>query len=105
MGNNAGQGCIIKETWQLNIDESRPGSLMTILIKDQTLLASAELGRLVLSTAEVCGIEDQTGKRRTNFTYSSEYFVPLNLSPMGRIWIAVAPVDDSFENPEKAHLM
>jgi len=102
--NNAGQGCIIKETLQLNLDEGRPKSLMTILVKDQTLLASSELARLVLTTAEICGIEDQTGKRRTNFTYSSEYFVPLSLSPMGQIWIAVAPVDDC-ENPEGARLI
>jgi len=77
---------------------------MTILIKDQTLLASSELARLVLSTAEICGIEDQTGKRRTNFTYSSEYFVPLNLSPTGRIWIAISPVDDG-DIGEGTHLI
>jgi hypothetical protein len=102
--NNAGQGCIFKESVQLNIDEGRPASILTLLIKDQTLLTSAELGRLVLSTAEVCGIEDQTGKRKTNFTYSTEHFVPLSLNPQGTIWLAVAPVDDC-NDPEGARLL
>mmetsp|Transcript_90493 Transcript_90493/g.230162 ORF Transcript_90493/g.230162 Transcript_90493/m.230162 type:complete len:319 (+) Transcript_90493:55-1011(+) len=92
--NNAGQGCIIKESFQLNIDENEPSQLMTMLLKDQSILTTHELARLSLSTAELCGIEDQTGKRRTNFTYSVDHFVPLGLSPQGQVWIAVAPVDD-----------
>lgn len=92
--NNAGRGCVVKESVQLNIDENCPTELLHILVKDQSLLASSEVARLVLSTAELCGIEDQTGKRRSGFTYSQEYFVPLSLSPSGQIWIAAAPVDD-----------
>lgn len=99
--NNAGRGCLVKESFQLNIDEGDPTALMTILVKDQSLLASVELARLVLSTAELCGIEDQTGKRRSGFSYSKDCFVPLGLSPMGLIWIAVAPVDDGDVDAEE----
>lgn len=92
--NNAGSGCSIKESFQVNINESQPHSLMTILVKDQSLLANSEIARLVVSTAELCGIEDQTGKRRAGFSYSEETFLPLSLHPMGQMWIAVAPVDE-----------
>eukprot|EP00933_Yihiella_yeosuensis_P050674 TRINITY_DN48471_c0_g1_i1.p1 TRINITY_DN48471_c0_g1~~TRINITY_DN48471_c0_g1_i1.p1 ORF type:complete len:357 (-),score=35.50 TRINITY_DN48471_c0_g1_i1:146-1216(-) len=92
--NNAGSHCELRESLQLNIDESSPDTLMTLLIKDQSLVGSSELARLILSTREICGIEDQTGKRRAAFDYSQDFFVPLKLSPQGQIWIAVAPVDD-----------
>lgn len=101
--NNAGSACSIQESFQLNIDENAAGTLMTLLVKDQQLLTSTELARLMLSTRELCGIEDQTGKRRINFTYGEESFVPLNLLPRGKIWLAIAPVDDGDE--ERAPLM
>merc|ERR1712087_509156 len=69
--NNAGHSCMIKESLQMNIDESASGALMT----------SSELARVMLSTREVCGIEDQTGKRKIDFQYSKENFIPLTLLP------------------------
>lgn len=102
--NNAGTGCIIKESFQLNIDESSAETLMTLLVKDQSLVASNELARLMLSTREICGIEDQTGKRRVAFEYSEESFISLDLSPSGKIWIAIAPVEDG-DIEERAPLM
>jgi len=101
--NNAGTSCVIKESFQLNINESESGTLMTLLVKDQALMVSTELARLMLSTREICGIEDQTGKRKVDFTYSEESFVCLSLLPRGKIWIAIAPVEDIDE--EKAPLM
>lgn len=101
--NNAGTSCVIKESFQMNINESESNAFMTILIKDQALMVSTELARVVLSVRELCGIEDQTGKRRVDFQYSMESFVPLNLRPHGKIWIAIAPVEDIDE--EKAPLM
>lgn len=102
--NNAGSACLVRESFQLNIDESAASTLMTILVKDQSLVTSRELARLILSTRELCGIEDQTGKRRVAFEYSEECFVSLDLSPSGKIWIAIAPVEDA-ELDERAALM
>lgn len=101
--NNAGTSCMIKESFQMNINENDSTTMMTLLVKDQGLLAGSELARLMLSIREVCGIEDQTGKRRTDFVYSTEHFVELKLLPRGTIWLAIAPVDDLDE--EKAPLM
>lgn len=101
--NNAGHSCVIKESFQVNIEEAASATVLTLLVKDQSLIASSELARLMLSTREVFGIEDQTGKRRTDFTYSEECFVALNLLPRGRIWLAIAPVDDGDE--ERAPLV
>merc|ERR1712217_797134 len=103
--NNAGSACFIRESFQLNIDENSAGTLMTLLVKDQALVGSSELGRLMLSTRELIGIEDQPGKRRwTSFTYSEAFFEALGLSPSGKIWIAIAPVEDG-DSDEKAPLI
>lgn len=101
--NNAGSACVIKESFQLNIDESSSSSLMTLLVKDQSLLASAEIARLILSTRELCGIEEQTGKRRMSLSYDETCFVGLKLFPRGKVWLAIAPVEDADE--ERAPLM
>jgi len=101
--NNAGTSSVIKESFQMNINENDSACLMHLFVKDQTLLVSAELARLCLSTREICGIEDQTGKRKVDFTYSEDSFVALNLLPRGKIWIAIAPVEDMDE--EKAPLI
>ncbi|CAJ1343617.1 unnamed protein product, partial [Effrenium voratum] len=92
--NNAGSQAVIRESFQINIDELAPDTLMTLLVKDQSLLVSSEVARVTLSTRELCGIEDQTGKRRSTFNYSEECFIELPMSPDGKIWMAVAPVDD-----------
>jgi len=102
--NNAGRSCTIRESLQLNINESSPGALLTLLVKDQTLMSSSELGKLAITTRELCGIEDQTGKRRESFDYSEDFFVPLSLSPDGTIWLAIAPVDD-MDDSERTPLM
>lgn len=101
--NNAGSSCVIQESFQMNIDEESTSTLMTLLVKDQQLIASQEVARLMLSTREICGIEDQTGKRRVEFTYSEDSFIALNLTPQGTIWLAIAPVEDGDE--ERAPLM
>lgn len=101
--NNAGTSCVVKESFQLNINESEASTLMTLMVKDQALMVSTEVARLMLSTRELCGIEDQTGKRKVDFTYSEDSFVCLTLVPRGKIWIAIAPVEDLDE--EKAPLI
>eukprot|EP00929_Paragymnodinium_shiwhaense_P024536 TRINITY_DN15062_c0_g1_i1.p1 TRINITY_DN15062_c0_g1~~TRINITY_DN15062_c0_g1_i1.p1 ORF type:complete len:340 (+),score=65.14 TRINITY_DN15062_c0_g1_i1:156-1175(+) len=95
--NNAGAGCHIGESFQLNFDDSRTDNMMTLLVRDQALVLSSELAKLTLSTREVCGIEDRTGKRKTTFTYSEDSFVALNMMPRGKIWLAIAPVEDGDE--------
>jgi len=102
--NNAGSGCVVKESFQLNIDESETDTLMTLCVNDQGMMASSEVARLTLSVRELCGIEDQTGKRRIEFTYCEDCFVALSLNPQGKIWIAIAPVDER-ETDEDTPLM
>eukprot|EP00913_Durusdinium_trenchii_P034360 g32145.t1 len=56
--------------------------------------------RVTLSTREICGIEDQTGKRRSTFSYDQESFVELTLMPL-----AVAPVDEANGDDETKLLL
>lgn len=102
--NNAGSSCVIRESFQMNVDEDAPSSLMTLLIKDQALVSSRELARITLSTREVFGIEDQTGKRGVEFGYTPDDFVALSLLPRGSLWVRIAPVSDVDEE-EKEPLM
>mmetsp|Transcript_44927 Transcript_44927/g.106663 ORF Transcript_44927/g.106663 Transcript_44927/m.106663 type:complete len:341 (+) Transcript_44927:57-1079(+) len=98
--NNAGSSCVIKESFQVNMDESASSELMTVLVMDQALIHSSELARLSLSTREVCGIEDKTGKRvksYEDFEYSDKYFAKLSMMPRGEIWLAIAPVSQDDE--------
>jgi hypothetical protein len=90
--NNAGTGCIVKESFQINMNESETGTLMTLLVKDQSMVGSTEIARLNMSTREICGVEDATGKRRNVFSYTDDNFVELSMLPRGKIWIAIAPV-------------
>mmetsp|Transcript_24130 Transcript_24130/g.60233 ORF Transcript_24130/g.60233 Transcript_24130/m.60233 type:complete len:327 (+) Transcript_24130:81-1061(+) len=102
--NNAGHQCLIRESLQFNIDESSPATSLTLLVKDQGVVGSAELGRLMLSTRELCGIEDQTGKRRVHFDYREDSFVPLGLAPQGMVWLALSPVEE-WEESDRAPLL
>ncbi|CAK9094722.1 Uncharacterized protein SCF082_LOCUS44508 [Durusdinium trenchii] len=103
--NNAGSEAVIRESFQLNIDENAADTLMTLLVKDQSLLANSEVARVTLSTREICGIEDQTGKRRSTFSYDQESFVELTLMPSGTLWLAVAPVDEANGDDETKLLL
>eukprot|EP00927_Polykrikos_kofoidii_P069925 TRINITY_DN6566_c3_g1_i1.p1 TRINITY_DN6566_c3_g1~~TRINITY_DN6566_c3_g1_i1.p1 ORF type:complete len:339 (+),score=45.07 TRINITY_DN6566_c3_g1_i1:110-1126(+) len=95
--NNAGSGCAIKESIQLNIEGPDAEFQLFFRIKDQSLIASTELAKLVISTKEMYAIEDQTGKRRSEFDYSERNFVKLALVPAGEIWLAIAPVVEGDE--------
>lgn len=102
--NNAGTGCVVRESLQFNVDEAYPSEQLTLLVRDQGIVGSGELGRLTLTTREILGIEDQTGKRRSYFEYAEENFVPLGLTPAGTIWIALAPVEE-WDDSERAFLI
>lgn len=92
--NNAGTGCIIGESFQLNFEDTSSSNVMTLFVRDQSLVLSSELARLTLSNREVCGIEDRTGKRRASFNYDEGSFVALSMMPRGKIWLAIAPVEE-----------
>jgi hypothetical protein len=101
--NNAGTSSVIKESFQVNIGEDQAAK-MTLLVKDQAMMVSTELARVVLTKKEVFAIEDSTGKQQErNFSYSEENFQQVKLGPRGTIWIAIAPVDEWEE--EKKPLM
>lgn len=93
---NAGSQCDIKESFQLNFTEQK-NVTMTILVKDQSTFTSQELARVVLDLKQISGIEDQTGKRFTEFEYCDDAFVSLEMLPRGKVWIAIQPVDTSGE--------
>jgi hypothetical protein len=103
--NNAGTSCEIKESFQMNMNESDTSALMTLLVKDQSMIGSTEIAKLTLSTREICSVEDATGKRRMTFRWGQEddAFVEMSMLPHGKIFIAIAPVCE--EDDEKQALL
>mmetsp|Transcript_53741 Transcript_53741/g.114707 ORF Transcript_53741/g.114707 Transcript_53741/m.114707 type:complete len:330 (+) Transcript_53741:78-1067(+) len=93
--NNAGNACELRESLEFNIDENSQTAALTLLVMDQGVIASGEVARLRLATHELLGIEDSTGKRKRVLEYSQDTFVELALAPQGRIWLAVAPVEET----------
>merc|ERR1712126_652983 len=96
--NKAGSGCMIRESFQLNLDmNSSDGDAMnalTLLVKDQSLVSSTVLGRKTLTMREVYRIEACTGRITEEFTWSAPYFMEQRLEPEGRIWFRIAPVEE-----------
>jgi len=101
--NNAGTSCEIKESFQMNMNESDTGALMTLLVKDQSMIGSTELAKLTLSTREICSVEDATGKRKNTFRWIQDDFVEMSMLPHGKILLAIAPVCE--EDDEKQALL
>jgi hypothetical protein len=99
--NNAGQSAVLKESFQMNLNERDTGAQFTLVVKDQAVLGASELARLVLAGREVLDIEAKTGKTDTIFSYSKDFFKELKMTPQGSIWIAVAPVDDQPDEERK----
>merc|ERR1740121_773406 len=89
--NNAGSSAVIKETFQVNIDENDPEELFTILVKDQELLVSSVLCKLQVRTKDILAIEASTGRVSEDFVYDASGFSQLSLQPRGKIWFRVNP--------------
>lgn len=66
--NNAGSGCVFKESFQLNVDENDPTEMFTILVRDQELLTCTTLCKLQIKSADLLQIEQQTGAASADFT-------------------------------------
>jgi hypothetical protein len=99
--NGAGNFCMIRESFQINIDGARKQELI-LVVKDQSLLGGSELGRLRLKASDVNRIEEKTGKSHDTFAYAAEAFEQEHLTPRGSIWIAISPIDtnDAREDHE-----
>jgi hypothetical protein len=99
--NNAGSSAVLKESFQINLGGSDQGTQFTLVVKDQAIMASSELARLVLTGADAMQIEERTGKQSNDFAYSKAHFSEQKMHPQGSIWIAIAPVDDQPDEERK----
>merc|ERR1712194_737388 len=89
---NAGSGCVLKESFQLNVDENDLQERFTLLVMDQELLTSTTLCKLQLSARDLLAMADggQGGPgANAGFTYTPTHFQELNMSPRGKLWIRV----------------
>jgi len=94
--NNAGSGCMMKESLQLNFDENEDEEPLYLFVKNQKVMGAGELGRLELKAEDVAAVEKECAAKNKggNGGWSAEYFVEKRLIPRGTIWFRVMPVED-----------
>mmetsp|Transcript_92139 Transcript_92139/g.192644 ORF Transcript_92139/g.192644 Transcript_92139/m.192644 type:complete len:300 (-) Transcript_92139:308-1207(-) len=99
--NNAGSGCTIKESMQLNFDEDDLDETLYIFVKDQKVVGTLELARAEIPTDQ---LRKMVAKSR-HFGYAGRpaytediYSEPIQLIPRGQIWLRVAPIEDEDAN-------
>jgi len=90
--NNAGSNCVMKETLQLNFDDSEEDEPLFLFVKNQKVVGTGNLCRLELKVEDVIDIEKKL-KGRDGWNDTSG-FVTKNLIPRGTITFRVIPVDD-----------
>lgn len=94
--NNAGSQCLLKETIQLNFDETDEDESLFLFVKNQKVMGSSELGRLEMSPNKVAQLEQQCQAMRKGgeVTWTEGLFIQENLIPRGRIWFHIRHVED-----------
>jgi len=94
--NNAGSACVLKETIQLNFDETDEEESLFLFVKNQKVMGSSELGRLELTPDKVAAVEHlcQEKIRSGDVSWHEGHFVMENLIPRGKIWFHIRPVQD-----------
>jgi len=94
--NNAGSGCIMKETLQLNYDEDDEDEHFYLFARNQTVTGSKELARMEVSNASVKAMEMESAKKANGreVRWEEEFFTEYKLVPRGCVWLRVQPVDD-----------
>lgn len=108
----AGNSCVFKERIQLNFDPMDYSSLLVMKVLTQDMIGSTEIGRMSMGCAQVNMTIDHAGPPlppesgamplRTTAgagIFEEGLFTPMDLTPCGRLWIRLAPVQVAPDNP------
>merc|ERR1711964_185461 len=83
-----GEDSVVKQTVQLNFDDSDSYYDLIVLAKHQDVVGSDEVARKVFSTEDVAEMMSEPGQ-----TWNEQEFQEVSLQPQGKLWIRIAPVD------------
>jgi len=91
--NNAGSGCLVKETLQLNFDEDDDEETLFIFVRNQKVVGAQELARAEIPTEKLKHMVSQG--RMTELRWDANCFKePVQLIPRGKLWMRAVPLDD-----------
>merc|ERR1711920_293644 len=88
--NNAGSGCILKETIQVNFDEEDDEETLFIFVRNQKVMGTQELARAEISTESLKKMV--RGNHNQDVKWDAQSFQqPISLIPRGRLWLKAVP--------------
>lgn len=99
--NNAGSGCLIKESIHLNFDEYDEEDTLFIFVRNQKVMGTGDLARGELSASEMKQeLEDNPGldahrAERGEPRWGGTVFKEVSLIPRGKVWLQVRPIHDA----------
>lgn len=99
--NNAGSGCLIKESIHLNFDEDDDEETLYIFVRNQKVMGTGDLARGEVSAAELKkDVEAAEGREvhrmeRGDALWSGHNFREITLIPRGKIWLQVRHIRDA----------
>mmetsp|Transcript_36626 Transcript_36626/g.82815 ORF Transcript_36626/g.82815 Transcript_36626/m.82815 type:complete len:297 (-) Transcript_36626:51-941(-) len=91
--NNAGSGCIFKETLQLNFDEDDEEETLFIFVRNQKVMGAQELARAEIPTSKLKKMIHATKDNLLRWERES-FGDPITLIPRGRLWMRAVPIVD-----------
>ncbi|CAK0814546.1 unnamed protein product [Prorocentrum cordatum] len=95
--NNAGNGCLLKETLQLNFDEGDEEETLHVFVRSQRLLGVSDLGRAEVSAKDLrelirrSGASDRFSWDKGSFSDSTH---AVQLIPRGTLYLRASYVRD-----------
>jgi len=91
--NNAGSGCMMKETLQLNFDENDDEETLFIFVRNQKVMGAQELARVEISADKLRRmVQNSKGQQLQWDAYTFQEYI--SLIPRGKLWMRAAPYDD-----------
>jgi hypothetical protein len=88
---SAGSRCVVKQTMQLNFDEDDHEDMLTIFVRNQKVVGSAELGRAEITTGKLREWLRLNASGQP-VEWDELHFESVPLIPRGTIWLSARPI-------------
>jgi len=91
--NNAGSGCMMKETLQLNFDENDEEETLFIFVRNQKVMGAQELARAEIPAEKLRQMVQSARGQQLRWDVDT-FQDPVSLIPRGKLWMRAAPYDE-----------
>lgn len=91
--NNAGSGCLLKESLQVNYDEGDEDEKLFIFVRNQQVMGAWELARAELPSQKLRELLRDSSRGPLQWE-AGVFGEPISLHPRGRLWLRASPVTE-----------